>query len=587
MSEISKVQKLIRERGLDAYIVPRSDAYQNEQVMDCDERLQWLMGFSGSAGFAVVTKNSSALFVDGRYTEQVKHEITDKKIKILDFSSSALSDFLAGSLADGFRLAVCGDMITHSGQLMSREGIEKSILQSRCDIGLEIIDECLVDMAWGKARPSPSYGEGWLIDRDKFGNIEDRVGRVKKRLGATEQEVAILVSRADSVCWLLGVRGWDIDMMPVVLSRAILFIDDDWKIVWYVEGDRAEIMQSLIDKVSLKVEVKNAESLAQDIKHIENLQIDEKAASESLIVAYDGDYTSSTCLVRMAQSVKSRDEISGFRDCHILDGNAMIRLLAWIDGEGVKSEGDIVRRIESLRRDRREYICPSFFSIVGISEKGAIIHYRGDADSDMEFKSGELLLIDCGGHYIDGTTDISRTVVCGRGSESLRIDYTKVLRSHIMLLRQRFPLGTTGSQLDAIARGCLWNYDYDYAHGTGHGVGHILGVHESPPSISRGAIGVEIEEGMVLSIEPGMYRVGEYGIRIENLVVVEREGDWLYFDSLTCVPYAMKLIEIKLLRDGEIEWLDNYHAWVYQQHYRDLVGEDREWLVRETSKLGS
>jgi Xaa-Pro aminopeptidase len=330
------------------------------------------------------------------------------------------------------------------------------------------------------------------------------------------------------------------------------------------------------------------ERLGEIEEGLERLYVDSFRTSEFFMRMFEGmgvDVREKRCVARHEQTLKDGRELEGFRLCHKGDGVVMVKLLYEVlRGEGMK-ESDVERRIESLRGEREDYVEKSFSSIVGSGSNGAIVHYRVGEDTDRELRGGDVVLIDCGGHYRNGTTDVTRTIGLGEvGREEKRL-YTRVLRSHVMLSRQSFPKGTTGTQLDAIARSELWNEGLDYGHGTGHGVGYVLGVHESPPVLTKKG-GTILEAGMVLSIEPGLYFEGLYGFRVENLVEVEERGEGLGFRALTCVPYARDMIEVEMLSEADRLWVDGYHAWVWTcLEDEGLEEEERLWLWEMTRPL--
>ena len=581
---IARLREKLVAHNLDYWLVTRGDAFQHELIDDSEKRLKWLTGFSGSAGFVIVGREEAGLFVDGRYEEQAHEQCQNTGITVLEMSAKAVTDFLGKKKG---KLGVDGRFITRKGGILSSTFLEKRVAE------LSLQQHCLIEDIW-QDRPVSVYTRAWNLDGEKSQEqLEERIKRIRalRPKEAAGKREGYFIAGADTACWLLGVRGADIKEMPIVLSRALLVLaDDDWHIYWYIEGDmdRVEGLSLLQDKISIRSSIQN---IIEDAQSLDQLWLDPQCTNEqiySMCTSIDTlTVMQAPSIVRKVQTIKTIRESRGFRDCHIRDGAMMVKLLYWIDRKKeALDELTIIEKIHALRQQTEGYIGQSFSPIVGSGSNGSIIHYRSTAKSNRKLRNGELLLIDCGGHYRDGTTDVTRTIAIETVPEPLARIYTFVLKAHIRLMMQIFPKKTLGSELDTVARHVLWNEGMDYPHGTGHGVGHVLAVHESPPTISRSAHHTHIDEGMVLSIEPGYYRSKEFGCRIENLAIVHKtDTENLAFENYTCVPYDRRLILKSLLTEEEKEWLDAYHAWVEYTLAPLLSEEEHEWLQLITKPI--
>ena len=553
--KLSALRSWMRKRKIDAVMIPRGDIFQGEEVPPSEERLKFISGFTGSAGMAVVTLNHGAVFSDGRYSLQMANDVGD------DWTCHTLpedkpSDWLGAHLSEGV-LGIDGTLITLAGWRALEESLPSGM-------SLMALEDNPIDAIW-QDRPAPPAQSAWTYPDAYAGQSrEDKVKSVTDEMAETDH---LLIAGPDQLCWLLNIRGSDLETTP--FYRAFASLSKSGEVTIFTEQNR------LLDIDQSYLQVRDEGDLLPYLKSLGDAKISMDPASCPYALAEIlGDRAvESPSPITLMKARKNETEVEGFRASHKRDAVAMVRFLCWLDknvGSGIRESavGDILLQ---LRSEAEDFICPSFATICGSGAHSAIIHYRAVAGADKEIESDTLCLIDSGGHYLDATTDITRTVAVGAPSDAMRHDFTHVLRGHIALDLAIFPRGTTGVHLDTIARVPLWGAGMDYPHGTGHGVGCCLGVHEGPANISKRGH-VVIEEGMVLSNEPGFYLEGEYGIRIENLVIVRRHPDWedyLHLEHVTLVPLDKRLIAWDLLDEGERSWVNTYH-----QEVRDKIGED-------------
>ncbi|MGE0630147.1 MAG: aminopeptidase P family protein [Hyphomicrobiaceae bacterium] len=586
---VAAVRALMTKAGLDALLVPRADCHQGEYVPRAAERLAWLTGFTGSAGMAAVGRKRAALFIDGRYTLQVRQQADRKTFEFLQVPDQKVSDWLKHNLASG---AVVGfDPWLHTVAEVER------MTTSLKDAGIQLkpTRSNLVDRAWGDERPSEPAGPVSVHPLKYAGTPSaEKIARVQETLKADGQD-AVVLTLPDSVSWLLNIRGADVAHNPVVLAFAIVPVRG--RVELFLDPKRAD--PELRAHLSGIAKVTAPRELTRRLSELKaqgkRVRLDADSAAYAIARALGRSNVvrgRDPCVAPKA--VKVGAEIKGARAAHQRDGIAMARFLAWVDanaGTGDVDEIAAVRKLEEMRRRSNMLREISFDTISGSGPNGAIVHYRVTEATNRLLKPGELFLIDSGAQYPDGTTDITRTVAVGEPTRDMRERYTAVLKGHIAISMALFPKGTRGVDLDPLARRPLWALGLDYDHGTGHGVGSYLSVHEGPASISRRGM-VELQPGMILSNEPGFYRQGAYGIRIENLVLVSEpkipaggERAMMSFETLTLAPYDRRLIEVSDLAPDECNWINAYHARVSEEIAPHLDGEDRSWLLAATQPL--
>ncbi|TFL16793.1 aminopeptidase P family protein [Jannaschia formosa] len=575
---VARLREWVAAEGLDGFVVPRADAYQGEYVAPSDARLAWISGFTGSAGFAVVLAERAALFVDGRYTVQARAQTDAATFERVNWPATPLATWLRAALPEGGRVGF--DPWLHTVAEMEK-------LRDLDGIALVPVANG-VDAVW-EDRPAPPAGEmrPYPVELAGRAHAEKRaqIAEVLKAKGVA----AFVTTQPDAICWLLNIRGSDIERTPIAQAFAVLHADATVDLIC----DPAKAAP-VADHLGPEVRVSAPDTLTGLLEGIADaVGYDAHACPVALAEALsDGRAMEDPLAIPKAR--KSAAEIAATTEAHLRDGAAMVRFLRWLDQDrpGDLTEIGVARALEGFRRDTNQLLEISFETIAGAGPNAALPHYRVNVETDRPLAGEPVLLVDSGGQYLDGTTDITRTVPLGPPPDEVSHAFTRVLQGMIAVSRTRFPKGVSGCHLDALARAPLWAEHKDYDHGTGHGVGVYLGVHEGPQRISR-ASKVPLEQGMILSNEPGYYREGAFGIRIENLIVVQEaerpEGgddrEMLGFETLTWVPIDRRLIRTELLSPDERAWIDAYHAGVAERIGPRVEGADRDWLIRMTAPV--
>ena len=586
---LGAVRALMREAGYDALIVPRADESLGEYLPTHNERLRWLTGFTGSAGAAVVLAEHAAIFVDGRYTVQVRNQVDGQYFSFQDLLAQPPASWLAEELPAGARVAC--DPRLHSLRWLrdSRRQLEES--------GIALVDDAdnLIDRCWHD-RPAPRVLPALLLEQDYTGESSADKRRRIGEMVTTRGCDAALVFAPDSLSWLLNIRGRDIPKLPVVQGFAMLMADGQLSLC--VEEER--IPDGFTDHVGEGVQLLPASRASELLGSFRGkrvladpqtanawIQLTLEQAGASLVAGEDP--------VLIPKACKNAVELAGARRAHLRDAVAEIHFLAWLDGEvaagQLHDEANLADKLLSLRRANEHFQDLSFDTISAAGANAAMCHYNHLDGTPTALEMNSVYLVDSGAQYLDGTTDITRTVAIGDPGAELRRLFTLVMKGHIALDQARFPAGTTGTQLDALARQYLWREGFDYDHGTGHGVGSFLSVHEGPQRISKNPSRVALQPGMIISNEPGYYRDGAYGIRCENLVVVVEvecpggERPMLGFEALTLVPFDRRLLATELLTPAELAWVDNYHRRVRHSLEPLLQGPTLDWLLQATEPL--
>jgi len=588
---LSALRGEFARRGIDGFLVPRADEHQGEYVPKRAERLSWLTGFTGSAGMAVVLTGKAAIFVDGRYTLQVRNQTDTSLFETLDLMNDGAANWIEANLPKGAKLG-------YDPWLHTQAGVERlKISVERAGGTLVALDSNPLDAVWpdqpgpprARAVPHPIALAGETSQSKRARLAED----LKKRAAD-----AAVLTLPDSVCWLLNIRGADVPHTPFVLAFAILNADASVDLFLDAKKGSPELLQHLGNEVRVRAPeefgpaldgFKSKTVLADPVWGAAYIFQRLERAGAKIIRASD------PC--QLPKACKNETELAGTRRAHIRDGQALSRFLAWFAQEAPKgrlTEIDTVEKLESFRAATGALKDVSFDSISGAGPNGAIVHYRVTNKTNRRIEPGQLFLIDSGAQFVDGTTDVTRTVAVGAPSPEMRDRFTRVLKGHIQLALARFPEGTNGAQLDAFARRPLWDAGLDYGHGTGHGVGSYLSVHEGPQSISPRGVGQPLKAGMICSNEPGYYKTGEYGIRIENLVVVRElsgipgaEKKMLGFETITMAPIDLDLVDPAMLTAEEKAWLNAYHAQVRAAVGPALEndGDARAWLEQATRPI--
>ena len=575
------------EAGLDGFVVPHADTHQNEFLPPDAERLAWLTGFTGSAGTAVVLRDRAAIFVDGRYTLQVRDQTDGELYEFRHLIEEPVAGWLTEHLPAGARLGY--DPWLHTKSQAER------LARTTDRAGAELVPVAAnpLDAIWTDRPPAPCAPvvphEGRFAGRDSA-DKRTEIAETLKGGGAD----AVVLTQPDSIAWLLNIRGADVDHTPLPLSFAILHADAS--VDWFVATEKLsdELAPHLGDHVRVHV----PEAFAGALEGLAGRRVLVSADTAAAWVfdrLADAEVLRGSDPVTLPKAIKNVVELEGTRVAHLRDALALARFLHWLDctapGGGV-DEMSAAAKLEEFRRTGEHFRDTSFDTISGAGPNGAIVHYRVTPGTNRALGDGELYLVDSGAQYLDGTTDVTRTIAIGTPTDEMRDRFTRVLKGHIALAALRFPAGTTGAQIDAFARAALWQAGIDYDHGTGHGVGSYLGVHEGPQRISKAGGSVALAPGMIVSNEPGYYRAGEFGIRIENLVAVSPaeeiiggERPMLGFETLTLAPIDRCLIDTVLLDRAEREWLDAYHARVASEVGPLLDGDVRDWLMAATAPL--
>lgn len=595
-ARLAALREELKRRGVDGFIIPISDEHMSEYVGDYAQRLKWLTGFGGSAGFAAVTLTHAAIFVDGRYTVQVREQVDGKLFDYKSVPADSLGGWLAEVCEQGARVAY--DPWLHTWAWV--EALEKQVEPK--GVTMVPADSNPIDAVWAD-RPAPSPAAAIIHADDLAGRSSaDKRAAVADWLERHGHD-AVVIPALDSIAWLLNIRGTDVPHTPVALSYVIAHKDGSAELFIAPEKVTSELARHLGNAVTIRPRDAFLGALTGELAG-KSVSLDPDFAVVGIAQALrsgGAKFAFRQDPTILAKAIKNPAEQQGHRDAQVRDGAAVSRFLRWLEIEGPLGGVDELSAAAKLAEFRgrdpglRDL---SFDTISAAAGHAALPHYKVDEDSNIPIPPGSIYLVDSGGQYPGGTTDITRTVWVGPGEPTpeMRDRNTRVLKGHIQIDRAVFPQGTCGGQLDVLARQYLWEAGVDYAHGTGHGVGSFLGVHEGPQRIAKpgggqAGTGQELFAGMILSNEPGYYKQGHFGIRIENLVLVEerridaQEGTYLGFETLTFVPLDRRLIEKALLTADEVAWVDAYHAKVRTLLSPLLEGEELAWLERETAAL--
>ena len=597
-ARLTALREELGRRGLDGFVIPISDEHLSEYVGAYAQRLEWLTGFGGSAGLAVVLKEKAAIFTDGRYTLQVRDQVDGRLYDYCAIPQDKPGEWLAANAPEGARIGFDPWLHTTGWAQSVRKALEKA--------GGELVpvEGNPLDAVW-EDRPEPSPAPVFLLEERHTGRSSaDKRVAIADWLEEHECD-ATIIAALDSIAWTLNIRGSDVEHTPVALSY--LMVHRDGTADWFIRPDK--VPAEVASGIKQAVRIVSRETFTEHLAGLtgKRVALDPQRTVAAIFTALEeagakvAKHTDPTVLPK---SIKTRAEQEGHRAAQARDGAAITRFLHWLDVEAPGGEVDelgAVERLLAFRKAGGELADTSFDTISGAGPNGAIVHYRVSEETNRRLEPGSVFLCDSGGQYREGTTDITRTVWIDtpEGKEppaEVKDRFTRVLKGHIALARQTFPTGTPGSALDVLARQFLWAAGLDYAHGTGHGVGAFLAVHEGPQRIAKptgGQAGTdqELMAGMILSNEPGYYKTGAYGIRIENLVLVEErdikgaEGDWLGFETLTLAPIDRRLVDRSLLTGEETDWWNTYHARVREVIGPQVEGEVKAWLEEACAPL--
>ncbi|QJE71941.1 aminopeptidase P family protein [Aerophototrophica crusticola] len=590
-ARLAALRAELHRRGLDGFVIPRADEHQGEYVPLRANRMAYVSGFTGSAGAVVVLRDRAAIFVDGRYTLQVRQEVDERLFEIRSLTDDFQGDWAAASMAAGQKLGF--DPWLHTVGWVER------MRNCLARVGAELlaVEGNPVDAVWHDQPPAPlGVVRAHPIQFTGKSGMEKRA-EVAEELRKANTQAAVL-TQPDSIAWLLNIRGADVPCTPLPLSFAT--IRDDGDVDWFV--DRRKLAPALEEHLGNQVAIRAPEELGAALDALgaakARVRVDPSTAA---VWVFDRLHEAGAQVERegdpcvMPKACKNPVEMEGARAAHRRDGVAVSRFLAWLDREAPRGGLDEIGAAEqllALRREVQHFQGQSFETISGAGPNGAVVHYRASPKTNRKIELDSIFLLDSGGQYLDGTTDITRTMAVGTPSAEMRRHFTLVLKGHIALSTAVFPKGTTGSQLDVLAREPLWRAGLDYDHGTGHGVGSFLSVHEGPARIAKMPNTVPLLPGMILSNEPGYYKTGAYGIRIENLILVQPadpipggERPMLRFETLTLCPIDRRLVEPDLLTPAERDWLNAYHARVRAELSPGLDAETAAWLEQATAPV--
>ena len=590
---LAALREQLKTSRLDGFVVPLTDEHMSEYVGTYAQRLAWLTGFEGSAGSAVVLPQEAAIFVDGRYTLQVRQQVSGKEWSYQSVPETSTTEWLKEHASEGARIG-------YDPWLHTRDWVKKA-KEALATRGAELVpvEKNPIDEIW-KDRPEASNAK-LVVQADEYAGKSSAEKRTEIADWLTKQDAdATVIAPLDSIAWLFNVRGQDVHRTPVALAYGIVHSDGTADLFVASEKIGPDVRQHLGNGV--RVHERHEFELALKQLAGKTVAVDPERAVAAIFDALE-DAGASIVTTRdptiLPKAIKNPVEIAGQKAAQLRDGASIARFLRWLDEEAPKGgldELSAADRLHRFRQENPELRDLSFDTISGAGPNAAIPHYRVDEKSNRPIEINQIYLVDSGGQYVDGTTDITRTIIVGDPTEEMRDRFTRVLKGHIAVATALFPKGTRGTQLDSFARRPLWEAGLDYAHGTGHGVGSFLAVHEGPqriaPVTSSQSGGDEpLQAGMLLSNEPGYYKSGEYGIRVENLVlVVERqvegaEKEVLGFDTVTFAPIDRRLIKKDMLSPEELDWLNAYHAKVVEKIGPQLDGADREWLEQACAPI--
>lgn len=587
--KIKILRSIMKERNMDAYIIPSSDSHQSEYTGEHFKSREWISGFSGSAGTVVVTESEAILWTDGRYFLQAEEELKGSEIELFKMGENdvpSINEYLKENLNNL-------DTIGFDGKLFSCSEVEKmKKVFNEKNIKINIKYD-LIDEVW-KDRPELPKGKVVIHDTKYSGiSVLNKLETIRKEMRKKEIDYYLL-SSLDDIAWIFNIRGKDIEYNPVVISYAIIDLD---KATIFIDNEKLdENTKSYFNKNN--IEVKDYFDIE---KELNNLKEEKKIYFDPIKTSYwvyenirsEVKKIKDEDLVSKLKSIKNDIEVKNFKNAQIKDGVAMVKFLHWldmnIDREKI-TELSASKILEEFRAEGENYISLSFETIAGYKDHGAIVHYSAKEESEYTLEKEDMLLLDSGAQYLDGTTDLTRTIVLGEISKETKRDFTLVLKGHIALSQARFLYGTTGTQLDILARLPLLKEGKDYKHGTGHGIGYFLNVHEGPQGISPVYNKTKLEPGMLVTNEPGFYKKDQYGIRLENILLVKdyketEYGRFLEFENTTFCPFDLRGIDKSILNDEEKKWINEYHKNVYEVLSPHLDIEISKWLKTQTREI--
>lgn len=584
---LEALRDLMRSKHIDAVIIPGTDPHQSEYPSEHWKFRDYVSGFTGSNGTAVVTLDDAGLWTDSRYFLQAADQLEGSGFTLHKENipgESTVLEWLGEVLDEDAVVGVDGRLFS----LIEANRIEMFCAQN----GFMFAPDFRAAEAIWTDRPARPMNQAFVHDEALAGeDVDSKISRVVDALDAADAD-GLLITALDEIAWLLNLRGSDVDYTPVVIAFA--YVSEDERVLFIDSAKVTSEVKAHLKKYGVKIkDYDDIEKFLGKISSTATVMVDPNRVSDALGQAMICNKTYMASPVIALKGVKNESQIAGFRQAMLYDGAAMVRMMIWLEqnvANGI-TEMDVDRR---LQQERAAYVSnrgDSFHMIAGYKDHGAIVHYEATDESAYTLAPEGLLLIDTGGQYLEGTTDITRTISLGNPTAAEKHDYTLILKGHLALARAVFPKGTMGVQLDVLARGPLWNEGMTYLHGTGHGVGHFLGCHEGPQSIRMEANPTPLELGMVTSNEPGIYKTGEYGIRTENLLLCvpacsnEEWGEFYKFESLTLFPYDTTLMDMEMLSREEVKQINDYHAMVCERLRPLLNADEAQWLEQKCKSI--
>ena len=585
---IHALRMAFRPNNIKAFIIPSTDPHLSEYVAPYWMSREWISGFTGSAGTVVVLMNEAGLWTDSRYFLQAAKELEGSGITLYKEmlpETPSITKYLSQKLKPGESVSIDGKMFSVQQVEQMKEELAAYSLQ------VDLFGDPLKRI-W-KDRPSIPNSPAFVYDIEYAGkSCEEKVAAIRAEL-TKKGAYALFLSALDEIAWTLNLRGNDVHCNPVVVSYLLITQDD---VIYFISPEKVtkEVNEYLKEQ---HVKLKNYDEVETYLNTFtgRNILIDPKKTNFAIYSAINPkcNIIRGESPVALLKAIRNEQEIAGIHAAMQRDGVALVKFLKWLEEavpSGKETELSVDRKLHEFRAAQPLYMGESFDTIAGYKEHGAIVHYSATPESDVPLQPKGFLLLDSGAQYLDGTTDITRTIALGELTEEEKTDYTLILKGHIALAMAKFPVGTRGAQLDVLARMPIWKYGMNFLHGTGHGVGHFLSVHEGPQSIRMNENPVVLQPGMVTSNEPGVYKAGSHGIRTENLTLVCKDkegmfGDYLKFETITLCPICKKGIVKEMLTNEEIEWLNNYHQIVYEKLSPNLNEEEKVWLQEATASI--
>ncbi len=585
---IGKLREEMEKHNIDVYIIPSSDPHQSEYVPERWKSRTWITGFTGSAGTAVVTKDGSYLWADGRYHIQAADQLKGTEIELIKWGLEGvpeLHEWLDQNLSEGMNVGFDGSLISVNTK-------NKFDVEAMPKIYKYTTDLDLIDKVWDDRPQMPS--DQIMIHEMPYASnsVEEKLSNLRAKLD--ESVDYQVITTLDDVAWLYNFRGSDISFSPVALSYAIVGKENAWL---FINQDKlTERAKTHFSKSGITL--KDYNDIYEFIKTLESgkqISYDPGTLSTSLYnsIALDLVRVEASNPVALLKSMKSEQEQANMANSQVRDGVAMVKFIKWLEEAVPKGEASELKAEEMLRTFRSQqdlFVSESFNTIAGYKEHGAMMHYAANETSNYDLKEEGFFLFDSGGNYLDGTTDITRTVALGPVTDQMKKDFTLTLKSHIALSKLRFLSGATGSKIEMIARQPMWAEGIDYKCGTGHGVGYFMNVHEGPQTMKMDPNPVKLQPGMTLTNEPGVYREGQYGIRLENTLVIKKDietefGQFLNFETISFCPIDTKPVVKEILTDEELVWLNDYHKTVYEKLSPSLNDHEKAWLLEATKAI--